>query len=228
MPSEIELAERFSVSRMTARHAVQNLAREGLLRRKRGSGTYVAPRPMHRREGMLMGFTEDMRQRGKRASSRLLEAGLQPATAAEAEALRVGDGDIVVRIRRIRLADGVPIALENAVLPLSCSAVLTTDLEQSLHESLARLGRVPTVAHSWITAAGARRGESGLLEIPTRSPLLVERRIILDAAGEPLEDTETRYVAERYVLDAVFTLSQRGARREKSSALAVDAASHSR
>jgi GntR family transcriptional regulator len=128
LPSESELAARFRVSRMTARQAVQNLAAEGLVQRRRGAGTFVAPRPIHRHEGSLMSFTEDMRRRGMKASSRLLEAGLRPATTADLDALRLPDGARVVAISRLRLADGQPMAIEHAALPADCAGVLADDL----------------------------------------------------------------------------------------------------
>jgi GntR family transcriptional regulator len=152
-----------------------------------------------------------------RASSRLLEAGLRPATSADAEALRLGEGARVVVIRRLRSADGVPLALEHAVLPAECAGVLAADLEQgSLHESLHRLGRTPDLAHSWITARQTTSTEAKLLGVSARTALLVERRIIYDNAGAPLEHTETAYVADRYVIDAVFRVS--GASRARNAA----------
>jgi GntR family transcriptional regulator len=211
LPSEAELAAQFSVSRMTARQAVQNLAREGLVERRRGAGTFVAMPPMHRHEGTLMSFSEDMRRRGHVASSTLLEAGLRVATGSDVEALRLGPGVRVVAITRLRLADDRPLALERVALAPDCAGVLADDLEHgSLHESLERLGRRPTVAHSWITARVATGAEAKLLGLATRDPLLIERRIIYDADGAPLEHTESAYVASRYVIDAVFTVGGAG------------------
>jgi GntR family transcriptional regulator len=208
LPSESELAARYRVSRMTARQAVQNLAAEGLVQRRRGAGTFVAPRPIHRHEGALMSFTEDMRRRGLKASSRLLQAGLRAATSADVDALRLPGAARVVAISRLRLADGVPMAIEHAALPAECAGVLADDLETgSLHESLAARGRVPSVSRSWIRARLATATESRLLEIPRRSALLVERRIIYDTDGLPLEHTETAYNAESYAIDAVFSVS---------------------
>jgi GntR family transcriptional regulator len=209
VPSEFQLAEQFAVSRMTARQAVQNLAAEGLVRRRRGQGTFVAPRPVHRREGSLMSFTEDMRRRGMTASSVLLEASLQPARVSDLEALQLDEGARSVVIRRLRLANGTPMALEHAVLPTDCAAVLAMDLEGSLHEALIKLGRVPSIGHSWISATVASKAEAALLGVPARSPLIAERRIIYSTVGSPIEHTETRYVAERYVIDAVFTAYSR-------------------
>lgn len=209
LPSETELAARFKVSRMTARQAVQNLTIDGLVRRQRGSGTFIAPQPMHRHSGALMNFSTDMRRRGKRASSRLLDARLRTPTAADAEALRLDEGSRVVSLSRLRLADDVPMAIENVALPASCAPVLAEDLEQgSLHEALHALGRVPTTAHSWIGARTAGAAEARLLDIAPRSALLVERRIILDGEGVPLEHTESAYVADRYVIDVTFRVGE--------------------
>ena len=208
LPSESELAAQFRVSRMTARQAVQNLAAEGLVRRRRGAGTFVAPTPIHRREGSLMSFTEDMRRRGMKSSSRLLQAGLRAATTADLDALRLPEGARVVAISRLRLADGVPMAIEHAALPAECAGVLADDLETgSLHESLAARGRVPSVSRSWIRARLATAVESRLLEVPRRTALLVERRIIYDTDALPLEHTETAYNADHYAIEAVFSAS---------------------
>lgn len=216
LPSEAELAARFGVSRMTARQAVENLAHEGLVVRRRGSGTYIAPPPMHRHGAPLMSFSRDMERRGRTPSSRLLRAQLVDATAGDVEALRLGPGSRVVAISRLRLADDIPVAIENAVLPLDCAAVLSRDLERgSLHEALRDLGREPAVARAWISARLAKAAEARLLEVPSRSALLVERRVIVDTEQRPLEHTESCYVAERYIIDAVFTLD--GARPPSST-----------
>src|SRR3712207_8979135 len=69
LPSEAELCERFSVSRMTVRQALQELTNDGLVERRRGQGTFVAHRPVHRRPGVFLSFTEEMNQIG-RASCR--------------------------------------------------------------------------------------------------------------------------------------------------------------
>ena len=208
LPSESELAARYRVSRMTARQAMQNLAAEGLVQRRRGAGTFVAPRPIHRHEGALMSFTEDMRRRGMKTSSRLLQARLRAATTADVHALRLPGAARVVAISRLRLADGVPMAIEHAALPAECAGVLADDLETgSLHESLVARGRVPSVSRSWIRARLATAVESRLLEIPRRSALLVERRIIYDTDELPLEHTQTAYNADTYAIDAVFSVS---------------------
>jgi GntR family transcriptional regulator len=209
LPSEKELAAQFGVSRMTARQAVQNLAREGLVERRRGSGTYSAQRPYHRHEGILLSFSEDVRGRGMVASSVLLDASLRPASMAESEALGLDPGVRVVSIHRIRLADGSPQSVERAVLPTNCAAVLAADLEHgSLHAALHDIGRTPTIAQSWLTARMPTADEARHLSISaTREPLLVERRVIRDQHDEPFEFTESAYVASRFAVDVTFRMS---------------------
>src|ERR687895_944662 len=88
LPSEAELCERFSVSRMTVRQALAELTNDGLVERRRGQGTFVAHRPVHRRPGVFLSFTEEMGRRGMQATSRLLGAGMEEPR--RAEVLRLG------------------------------------------------------------------------------------------------------------------------------------------
>jgi GntR family transcriptional regulator len=202
LPSEAALCATFGVSRMTARQALQELTNAGLVDRRRGQGTFVASRPVHRRAGVFLSFTEEMERRGLQASSHLLSAGLDRARPEEQRVLGLDVGDQVVRIVRSRLADGVPLALEDAALPATYAAALDADLEHgSLHRVLESMGPVATRALGTITARLARSSEVALLDLPPHAALLVEVRIIFDQEGQAFERTETRYVADRYVID---------------------------
>ena len=116
LPTEAELCARFDVSRMTVRQALQELTNAGLVDRQRGKGTFVAARPMHRRPGVFLSFTEEMARRGMTPTSRLVSAGIDAARPEELADLRLADGAEVVRVERVRLADGVPIAFEDAAV----------------------------------------------------------------------------------------------------------------
>lgn len=211
LPSEAELAGQFGVSRMTARQAVQNLAAEGLVRRRRGSGTFIAPQPLHRHSGPLTSFTIDMRRRGLTPSSKLLTAELREASTAEIEAMRMDPASRVVSLVRLRLADETPMAIEHTTLTPDAAPVLAQDLEAgSLHDALRDLGRVPTLATARISARPATSEESDLLQLDPRSVVLVEQRVITDQDSRELEFTTTVYNASRYVLDATFMLGDPG------------------
>jgi GntR family transcriptional regulator len=208
LPSDAMLCEEFGVSRMTARGAVQRLVQEGLVYRVPGRGTFVAARPAHRQAGKIWSFTDEMRRRGKAPASQVLKRGFAKPSPADAARLRLAADDGLVVVRRLRLADGVPIALEQAKFPSDLAeAIMEADLEQgSLHATLVGAGRVPTAGQATISAETAERAEAKLLGVSPGAALLVERRLIADQDGRPLELTESRYVAERYAVDVDFVV----------------------
>ena len=206
LPSDTELVAEFGVSRMTARNAMQRLAEEGLVARQPGRGSFVAAPSAHRRADRLMTFSQEMARRGRTPTSRLLVRAIRPSSRAEAAALSLPVGEPIVEIRRIRLADSEPMALESAILVGSCAgAVMTADLERgSLHEAIARSGQTLRRGIGTVTAAAATAEDARLLDMRRGDPLLVERRVIDDVHGRRIEATESRYPADRYALDVSF------------------------
>jgi GntR family transcriptional regulator len=203
LPSDAQLCEEFGVSRMTARGAVQRLVQEGLVYRVPGRGTFVAPARANRTASRILSFSDEMRRRGREPHSRVIERGRRAATADEER--RLGEPEVFV-LRRVREADGEPVALETAVFPASRVAeALEDDLgSESLFARLAGAGLVPTAGRAVIAAEAATAEDARLLGVRKGEPLLVERRLIEDQQGDPLELTESRYVASRYGLDVDF------------------------
>jgi len=212
LPSDAQLCEEFGVSRMTARHAMNSLAQEGLVFRVRGRGTFVGEPPTHRRANSLLSFSNEMRRQGRVPSSRVLGRAVRAPTREEALRLQLKDTEKVVWLRRIRLADGHPIAVESTRLHRrTATAVLAADLQkESLHAVLVRAGCLPTRGRATISAEPAAADDARWLEMRKGDPLLVERRIILDQQGRPLEFTESRYPADRYALDVDFVVEDQG------------------
>ncbi len=206
LPSDAELCAQFHVSRMTARHAVQRLAADGLIRREPGRGSFVAQPPAHRRANRLMSFTHEMLRVGRVPSSRVLTRVVRLSSAAEAASLAIPVRALVVDLRRLRLADDQPIALESAILIGACGpAVMAADLVHgSLHEALTRAGYLLQRGTGTITAVRATAEDARLLAIRTGDPLLVERRVIVDRDDRRVEATESRYAAARYGLGVQF------------------------
>lgn len=203
LPSDAQLCDEFGVSRMTARGAVQRLVQEGLVYRVPGRGTFVAPARANRTASRILSFSDEMRRRGREPHSRVIERGRRPATAEEQR--KLGEAEVFV-LRRVREADREPVALETAVFPASrVEAALDTDLgSESLFARLAGAGLVPTAGRAVIGAEAATAEDARLLGVRKGEPLLVERRLIDDQEGKPLELTESRYVASRYGLDVDF------------------------
>lgn len=206
LPSDAELCAEFGVSRMTARNAMQRLAEDGLIAREPGRGSFVAEPPAHRHANRLMTFSQEMRRAGRVPSSTLLTRIVRPASMDEAVSLGIAARQPVVHLRRLRLADGEPIALESTVLIEACAdAVMTADLARgSLHETLGQAGIVLRRGTSTIAAATATAEDVRLLGVAVGDPLLVERRVIMDGHGRRIEATESRYPADRYGLVVRF------------------------
>jgi GntR family transcriptional regulator len=206
LPSDAMLCEEFGVSRMTARNAVQRLTQEGLVYRVPGRGTFVAEPPVHRQAGNLLSFTEEMRRRGRAPTSRLLSREVREPRPAEASRLQLEPGAEVIAVRRLRVADAEPVAIEEAVFPATIATLIqTADLEQrSLHDTLVEGGHVPTMGRARLGAEAAGPDDAELLGVAPGSPLLVEKRVIHDQDGRPLELCESRYAGERYGLDVQF------------------------
>ena len=208
LPSDAELCEEFGVSRMTARHAMHHLAQEGLLFRAPGRGTFVAEAPTHRRANSLLSFSNEMRRQGRVPTSRIVGRALRAPTREEALRLQLKQGEKVLWLKRIRLADGEPLALESTRLNRrTAAAVLRASLErESLHAVLVRAGFPPTKGRATIDAEAATADDARWLQMRKGDPMLVERRVIVDDQGRPLEFTESRYPADRYALDVDFVV----------------------
>ncbi|MDH3498523.1 MAG: GntR family transcriptional regulator [Acidimicrobiia bacterium] len=144
LPTEGELSARHGVSRGTVRRALAELADEGLIRSLQGSGSYVASTSPMSRYFSLSSFDEEMRALGHVPTTRVLAAEITTSPI-HARRLRLSPHASLIRIRRLRLADNVPMALEERVMPPTlCPGILDEDLEhQSLHWLIAIKYRIP-------------------------------------------------------------------------------------
>ena len=210
LPSETELSEHFGVSRMTARHAVQTLEREHLLHRRKGKGTFVSHRTVPRMLGSPLSFTENMRRRGMVASSLTFESRMIDPSPEDMAALDLTEDDPVGLLVRLRLADGIPMAIERAVLAPYCATVLNDLGDGSLHVAFEEIGLTPSRANARVLARAATGEERELLDLDESGPVLCEHRVIYDQNGRPLEHTETRYAADRHVFDVTMYRDEGG------------------
>ena len=196
LPSERQLSSDLGLSRVTVRRALDELAADGLLIRRQGARTVTAKR-MEKALSALTGFSDELRARGQSPGQRWISREKVMPTPAEAMALDLAGNDPIIRLVRVRLADGVPIALERAAVPQSIlpSGSLVKD---SLYDALGQLEAQPVRGVQRIRAGIMTRADAERLESNPGGPLLiVERRCFL-RSGKPVEFTETRYNGESY------------------------------
>ena len=175
LPPERELAEMAAVSRMTARQALAELERGGIITVRHGVGTFVAAPRFTYDAIHLQGFTEMAEQSGLTATSRVVGLYVGPASPAEKAALGLPDGTDLLRIVRVRSLGGSAIVLETSLLDAVRFGDLTDeDLGQSLYRSLERrFGFRLTHAEETIEARLADGMEAKLLGIAVGAPTLV-------------------------------------------------------
>lgn len=209
IPSERNLSEQFGVSRMTVKHAINELVTSGRLYTRVGKGTFVNDTPITQSLDMLTGFSEDMESLGKSTSSRVLVAEHITATAKLASKLQVAINSAVLHLKRVRLADNQPVAIESSYLnPTFCPALLET--HDFSHESLYNVLKSEynlqlRYAEQSIQARLASKSEAALLSIQNGFPLLHIMRITFSAESIPIEYVESVYRGDLYVFRARLT-----------------------
>lgn len=196
LPSERELSKSTGLSRVTVRKAIDALFREGLLSRRHGSGTYIVPR-IEQSAALLAGFSSDMASRGMVPGFVVLRHATGAPTPEEALALALRVGAKVVRLSRVRTADGEPLAVEHACVPARCLEGFAP-AEGSLYMALEKRGHRPVRGLQRLQASLASPEEAELLGVPSGAAVLrIERRSFL-ADGAPVEFTRSAYRGDRY------------------------------
>lgn len=200
-PAEPVFAVSLGVSRLTLRHALTVLEHRGLLDRRVGrrGGTFVREAPVERDLTTFAGFTEQMRRSGVVASSELYEATLLAAEPEVAEALELENGDPVISLERVRLANGVPVALEHCFFAeVDFPDLLGHPLDGALYDLLQeQYGRAPTHGREMFEPVVADRRTARLLDVTPGTPLLLVERVAFDREGRPVEFSRDLFLGER-------------------------------
>jgi GntR family transcriptional regulator len=200
IPPERLLSLQLGVSRLTLRAALGELVREGLLIRRRGAGTFVAE-PKVAKGMTFTSFSDDMRGRGLTPGSRTLEFRTIPAGARLGRILYMSPSEPVLSIKRLRLADGEPMAVELLHLPEALFPGLTArDLEVSSFYDLlqSRYGIEIVGGTQTVEPTVTNDEESRELAVPLHSPALLFERVARSASGEIVEFTSSIYRGDRY------------------------------
>jgi GntR family transcriptional regulator len=200
IPAERQLGADLGVSRLTVRAALDELVREGYLVRRRGAGTFVAE-PKVAKGIDITSFSDDMRARGLTPESRTLDLHVEMAGARLGRILHVSPSEEILSVKRLRLADGDPMAIELLHTLASLVPGLTgRDLEEnSFYDLLAsRYGISIVGGTQTVEPTVTNEEESASLGVPLHSPALLFERLTRSSAGDPVEFTSSIYRGDRY------------------------------
>ena len=199
--SERELAKIHRVSLMTARHALVALEKEGMVERRRGSGTFVAPPKIHFNK--LMSYTEQMAGRGLSAVSKVLSFGVISTEHEIAARLSLPATSRLVKLERLRSAADEPFALETCYLSAEEFAGLTeAPVERGSLFSILEHDYGLEIAHAdeEIDATSADPHTARLLCVPHGLPLLRIRQVIYSTKGKATIYVLGLYRSDRHIL----------------------------
>jgi GntR family transcriptional regulator len=201
-PPESELMDRHKVSRTTIRQVLDMLVNEGLIYRERGRGSFVAHPALEEALVRIISFTDDMRQRGRKPSTRVLASELIPAPQDIAERLQIEAGEELAHLKRLRLADDEPMSIEDSYLiHRYCPDILKGDYKcDSLREALEENGIRWSYAKQVIRAISATESLAKLLSVQFQAALLFIERISFSQQRIPVEFLRLYYRGDRYSL----------------------------
>ncbi|SER88646.1 DNA-binding transcriptional regulator, GntR family [Propionibacterium cyclohexanicum] len=203
LEDELSMASRLNVSRPTARKALQRLVDGGLVIRRRGVGTQVAPAQIHRPE-LLMSLDAELTRAGHETATQVLEYLVRPADDAESQELGLPIDTPVVFVKRLRFSDGSPIALLNNLIPASL-APRRAELESyGLYDILREHDVHLATAHQSIGAKAVGRVEAEQLGEQPGAAVLTLVRTTYDDRGGVVEFGHHVYRASRYTFDSTL------------------------
>jgi GntR family transcriptional regulator len=190
LPTEDALLQRFQVSRITVRRAIQNLVSRGLLEIRRGLGTFVLSPRIEAEITKLTGFVEDMNAAGRKASARVVSQGVVPASARVAERLHLANGTKVMQIKRVRLANDMPISFDETYLPLPLgNQIVHNDLR--LHPIFTLLEEeygIPLIEADYeLEAVIATKAIADALQVRVGSPIFQIERTSMTTDNRPVD-----------------------------------------
>lgn len=203
LPGEVELCEKYNVSRVTVRKAILNLASAGKVYRRAGDGTYVSEKPYVNTTGQARSFSEDMIQNGKKPGSVLLNFKISKAKKNEfiAEKLRLKENESFYEIERLRTGDGIPIAISYTYIPFKMMPDFNIDrvTSGSLYSYFNELYELELVRKErTMSAVMPTKEQKKALKI-SDEPLLKICHPSYTKTGTIVEYSETYYVGSRFV-----------------------------
>ena len=200
IPSARELAATFNVSIMTVRQSLAALQVDGLIYTIPGSGTFVAGEKLSKKF-VFVSFSEEIIEKGMKPSSQLLKAErVQVIDKKLAEHLQIESGEYAYRLKRVRLADGIPMSLEDSHIPCdNAPGLLDHNLKGSLYEIFKEIYERPVIkADSIISPILLNKEQAGFLKAPINTPSLMFTLTAYDRRGRTMEHCTSIKRGDKY------------------------------
>ncbi len=199
LPSERDLAESLKIGRVTVRTAYRDLLNSGTLESRHGSGTFVSAKVERMEQSLwrLSSFSEDMRSRGRVPAARILSRTINKPSPEEAFLLGLGVDERVLRLDRLRLADGLPLAIDRSVVPVKFLDD-TADGEGSLYDALTASGHRPVRALQKLSAVTLDATSAAALDVAAGAPALLIERVSRLEDQRVVEYTRSHYRGDAY------------------------------
>ncbi|MBM7539903.1 GntR family transcriptional regulator [Amphibacillus cookii] len=202
LPSEREYAEAYHISRMTVRQAINNMVNAGLLYRQKGRGTFVAEQKFEQDLSGLTSFSEDMKKRNLNPSNQLISIQLINNIPLINDRLNLNTDDFIYEIKRLRLANEEPIALETIYTPEKIVGEIDqAHVTKSFYDYIENQLNLK-IKHGiqTIEAALANKDEIKYLNIKKGDPILLMQRtsFLIGQEGTPIEYVKSAYRADKY------------------------------
>lgn len=189
LPTEAELCEQYSVSRITIRKALAELEKQGIVERKQGKGTFISVPAQKAKLNDVNSFHDTCRMNNRKASTRVLQNKSMPASKRDCDELHVAQGSHIVETVRLHYADGVPVILEENHFSMAYSYLLDSDLTGSLYGMLRELGIEPSQAIHEVSLRPASAVAAKYLKVTEGTPLIHLHEVIYDKKGRPLHSS---------------------------------------
>jgi GntR family transcriptional regulator len=200
LPSIADLAEELSVGRSTLREALSRLETMGIIEIQHGRGVMVVE-PKIDFSSRVKSFSETIREQGMTPGARVLFKGIEPADQGMAEKLCIQVGDPLVHLMRLRLAENLPVAVENSYVPCGLFPNLLEQpgIDGSLYDLLHQVyGREVAYAVRTVVAVLTTPEESKLLDLHGRQPALQIETVAMDDSRRPVDCGKSVYRADRF------------------------------
>jgi GntR family transcriptional regulator len=198
IPSERELGETLNISRMTVRQALNQLVSEGVLYREKGRGTFVSKGKIEQRN--IMSFSETVRKIGLTPSTRVLDFKKEAADEEIRGILGLSENESIYKIKRLRLADNMPIAIEEVFIPERyCPKLEEQDLKTSFYRLLRdEYSHIIIYIDNTTEASKPSAEERELLDIPSGTPILRVKGISHNEDDTRLFYSKDSYRSDKY------------------------------